>query len=251
MNKVLLICSFLLVLAGCSQTDSENIRTQGIGADFSVTANGNGSTRVEGTLEVGSGGIGGTEVELSSGDQLTANAYGTTLNLRKDSNLLGISYVTTFNSDEGNELFTVSFERDGGVSAPNSTVILPNRFAIIAPADNEPFGRTENITLTWAPAEQSGNLTIRYTADCSYTDDLGEDHFVTRQGNDSSLDDGSYTISAASIINSAVNEIPVDGTCDVEFELQRVRTGNLDSNFGEGGRIRAYQNRSINIVVVP
>ena len=53
--------------AGCTSTESENVTTQGINADIDVIADGSGLTVVRAQLEVGSGGIGGTQLDLSPG----------------------------------------------------------------------------------------------------------------------------------------------------------------------------------------
>lgn len=221
--------------------------TQGISADIDVQADGSGRTFVTVQLEVGSGGIGGTSLRLSPGDTLTAMANGIQRTLTEDSSIFGeFSYVTNFNFDDANTLFTVSLVRTNGLSAPNSTVVLPDGFVISSPSSNNVFGTNDVVPVVWSPSGTSIVPEAFVTLSCTLTNGLTS--VGSRRVNIGS-DGGTVNVSVSSIM--PLGAIDTSRLCDGVVELSRFRVGSLDPNFGAGGRIDAEQVDSAMFFVDP
>lgn len=89
-----------VLLSGCSSTTSDNVATGGINADIDVFANGSGRTFVDAELEVGDG-LGGTSLQLVSGDRLTVTANGIQKTMIEDASIIGrFRYEASFDFDD-------------------------------------------------------------------------------------------------------------------------------------------------------
>ncbi len=232
---------FAALLSGCSTTESENIRTQGIRAEIRVIATGSdvaSDALVEAHLYVGSGGIGGTLIEISNGDALQAYLDGEAYGLNKTSDLFGVYYSATLPTASVNTQYKVSFERDEGISATESTVMLPEAFEITSDTS---ISATNSATLdiTWSP-QGTGKLTLIYSFSCQGGTDQSSDDFGFKNIDD----DGAFQIDLGDYLASDVTQ------CEGSIDLERASSGTLDSNFGEGGFINGVQRRSINIEVI-
>lgn len=247
--KTLLMCiATLTLISGCGgSAESEDIRTPGIHAEFKVTANGNGSTNVSADLEVGSGGIlGATDLSLSGNDTLSATSDTVTKPLDKETDFLGeITYETTFSGDAEGTQFVIAFEREGDTSAPNSYVSLPEPLVVNSPVTDDRFDFDEDITLTWEASFNSDELRVQTQSECPIAggSSFSGSSFTT-------VDDGSFTISALEALGSAHDDSPSQSICEVKIIIRRVNIGHLDPNFGEGGSIEGVQKRTIEISVV-
>ena len=225
-------------IGGCSSTDSENVTTQGIAADIDVVADGSGTTVVSAQLEVGSGGIGRTGLELSAGDTLTATANGIQRPMTESSSVLGqFTYSANFGFDDGGTLFTVAFNRMNGISAPNSNVALPDGFLVQSPTSNDVYGVNDSIPIVWAPSGSSIVPSIDVALACTQTNGL---RISTIETISLSSDSGSANLPVAAVI--PIGTLDNSRLCDGTIYFQRWRRGNLDSNYGEGGQISAEQN---------
>ena len=229
--------SIICVVCGCTSTTSENVTTQGISADIDVQADGSGRTFVTVKLEVGNGGVGGTSLQLSSGDSLTARANGIQQTLTEDSSIFGeFSYVTNFNFDDANTVFTVSLVRNNGVSAPNSTVALPDGFVISSPTPNNVFGTNDVVPVIWSPSGTSIVPDAFVTLTCTLTSGLTS---VGARSVNVGSDSGTVNVSVSSVMPPGA--IDTSRLCEGVIELSRFRVGSLDPNYGAGGRIDAEQ----------
>ena len=180
---------FSAFISGCSTTESENVRTQGIRAEIRVIAISSDvdtDAAVEVYLFVGSGGVGGTLVEISGGDGLRAYLDGIAYELTKTSDLFGVYYAATLPTSSVNSQYKVSFERDEGVSATESSVMLPEPFEITSDTS---ISTTNSATLdiTWSP-QGAGNLTLMYRFNCEGGTNQSSDLFGSR----SIDDDGAF-----------------------------------------------------------
>jgi len=238
------ILFFMAILAafisGCSTTESENVRTQGIRAEIRVIAISSDvdtDAAVEVYLFVGSGGVGGTLVEISGGDGLRAYLDGVAYELTKTSDLFGVYYAATLPTSSVNTLYQVSFERDEGVSATESSVMLPEPFEITSDTS---ISATNSATLdiTWSP-QGAGKLTLMYRFSCEGGTNLSSDLFGSR----SIDDDGAFQMDLGDYLAADVTQ------CEGVIDLERTSSGTLDTNFGEGGYIQGVQHRSMNIAV--
>ena len=161
-----IIALLAIAFAGCSQTSSENVTTQGIFADIRVIAEGNGATVVKVQLQVGNGGINRTQLILAPGDTLTATANGIQKTMVRDTSLIGeVEYWASFPFADADTLYTVAFNRANGMSAPNSNVTLPDGFVVMTPVNATVFKTGEVIGVSWAPSGTATVPSISITVD--------------------------------------------------------------------------------------
>jgi len=243
MQRQIIIFFFLIVvlfhLTACSEdADSEDIRTSGIYAGMDVVATADDNVNIEVFLKVGGSGS-NTYLNLTSGDKLTAilnDSESLTLTKHEESDG-DIFYVGSFTSSVAgaeNSVIKILFERSANdVSALDSVVTLPAAPSGLI-ADKNSFQRsTENLNLSWDTVDSSNDLLLKYEGDC------------IQNGSVSIVDNGSYTINAGTINDSNTQN------CSVTFSLSRTVDGVLDTDFGEGGYLRAKQTRSIAVVSTP
>lgn len=234
-------------MSGCSNTSSENVTTQGISAEIDVLANGSGATVVTAALEVGSGGIGATSLELGPGDSLTVTANGIQKPMIEDASILGhFSYTASFDFDDVDTVFTVSFIRANGISAPNSNVALPDGFIVQSPTSNDVYGTNDSISIAWLPSGTSIVPTVRVSLTCTLTSGLRMSAIETVS---LSSDTGVATLPVSSVI--PIGQLDTTRPCDGDVDFFRWRRGNLDPNFGEGGEISAEQAERTQFFVDP
>jgi|GEM_PF-1714817 len=248
MKALVSICLFIFVISstGCSKTDSENIRTSGIRAELTVTATGadvSNDSLVEARLYSGGSGIGGTLIEVSSGDTLTAYEGAVKYQMVKKADLFDIYYLATLPSGDVNTVYQVSFERDEGVSATESYTMLPDPFEITS-SHNSPVLKETDLNVTWSPAG-SGSLKLAYDFDC-LTSTGGS---VNTSGIQTVTDNGSAQIDIVDMLNEHMLDEPIS-TCDGYIDFKRSQSGTLDSNFGEGGSIQGIQRRRLELDIV-
>lgn len=235
---------FLIIasLVGCGKTESENVESQGVHARIDAIAVGDGNTDVRARLQVGDGGLFRTDLVLSSGDRLVAYANGLPQVMSEISSIFGASHITTFPFDNGGALFQVAFERSSKTSAPNSNVTLPDSFTITTVADLV-YADTDAVSVNWEPFNKPDKMSIEYHFDC---EDINNDHHFGIYALATS-DSGQRDMPVTEILTRGGNSSLVDFTngCDLEIEVVRHRDGNLDRNYGDGGRIYAQQRRMV------
>lgn len=237
MNSQWAICVALLLtaIAGCSNTSSENVTTQGIHADIDVVASGNGSTVVTAELEVGTDGIGRTSLELTGGDSLTVMANGMQKTMIEDSSVLGrFRYTASFDFDDADTVFTVAFNRDNGTDAPNSTVALPPGFTVLSPTSNDVFTTTDDMPIAWMPSGTAIVPSIYVTLSCTLSSGIS---IADVDRVSISADSGAASLPVAAVIPPG--SLDTSRLCEGEVELMRWRRGDLDPGYGEGGQITA------------
>lgn len=223
------------VICGCSNTSSENVTTQGIHADIDVIASGSGATVVTAELEVGTDGFGRTSLELTGGDSLTVLANGMQKTMTEDSSVIGrFSYSASFDFDDADTIFTVAFNRDNGVNAPNSNVALPAGFIVASPSSNDVLSSTDDIPISWMPSGTPIVPSIHVTLTCTLTNGLTVSDFETVS---LSSDSGATSLPVAAVIPQGT--LDTTRLCEGNVDLSRWRRGNLDPNYGEGGEISA------------
>jgi hypothetical protein len=234
-NLPFILC--IAAISGCTSTSSENVTTQGIAADIDIFADGSGRTFVDVSLEVGSGGIGGTSLQLSPGDTLTVRANGIQKTMSEDSSIFGaFSYFATFDFDDANTLFTVSLNRTNGTNAPNSNVTLPDGFNVTSPSISDVFGVGDTIPIVWSPAGTAIVPSLFVTLTCTLTSGLTS---IDVQPISLGTDSGIANLPVASVI--PIGTLDTSRLCNGTIELSRWRSGSLDPNYGEGGQIDAEQ----------
>ncbi len=227
----------LSVLAGCSQVDSDAIRTSGMYADLKIEADGSGGSVASASLTVG-GASSVTFINLSGGDSLVTLVGGNRYAMVRHEVLGVISYRAFPPVNAANAAFRISLLRDGDADAPNSEVTLPAPFAITAPLSGSAFSRaTQALTVTWSGSGATDPLTWQISGDC----------IVGQSGNQAS-DVGTLLIPAGAIqprTGQGAN------SCTAEIRFFRTRSGTVDPAYGEGGELHARQTRAVSILSTP
>jgi len=227
-----------VLLAGCAEdVDSENVKTNGMYADFSVTGRGDGQSEVRAAILIG-GSSSNTYAKLSAGDVLSATSGTETHTLTEIGGTVGDVHIygATFDGADADQPFNIAFDRADDDSAPESNSVLPAPFEITAPVADVEVSRTEALTVTWTPSTSSA-VEIDLDGDC-----------VILDSHNASSDTGSHTFEANSIRPSAGKD---GDTCNVEIVVTTRKSGNVDPAFGEGGRFNAHQSRSITFRSTP
>lgn len=226
------------LLGACAEdVDSNNVKTDGMYADFEVIGRANGKSEVRASIRIG-GSRSNTYAELSAGDVLTAMSGEEMHTLTEVGGTVGNVHVyhATFDGADEDQEFTVSFDREDDESAPDSTSALPAPFEITSPADGVDVSRAAALTVTWTPSTSEA-VDIRLDGDCT----IIETHSA-------STDTGTHTFAAGSISTTSSRE---GETCDVELTISTRAAGAIDSAFGEGGRFNAIQERTIHFRSTP
>lgn len=225
--KYPVILGFCTFLAACANTDSSNVTTAGIYADFDVTNLGNQSNVVA-QLKVG-GAISNTVLELSGGDELIAYNGSQSYVMIKDDSFIGdVKYRATFTGDPGGTQYTITFNRPSTNESLASSVILPDAFNLTS--DNSgSYTSNDDIWVTWTPASALNNTAIRLSGICG-------SFYTTTPPNSTGIN----------IPLSDVSKVFISDpdSCTLSLEVSRQNTRSVNSQFGEGGSFVAKQIRS-------
>lgn len=231
---ITILISVLFFISACTEdVDSEDIHTSGMYAKMEINASDIDASHIKVTLLVG-GENSNTYVNLTAGDEIIATLNdSTSQTLTKQKSGGEITYQTTFSeTDAGNAAkYDISFSRPNETDAPNSTVTLPANITQMA-LDKTEFSRLDDsVTLTWDGLNNSKKLTVKINGTC------------IKEKIDTVTDNGLYTLNAGSLSNLNQNA----QNCAIDFTLSRSASGQLDSNFGEGGEISADVSNTISI----
>ena len=236
---VALVAAAASVGAGCGEdVDSDDVATDAIHANFWVTAIGDGTADVAGTLRVG-GSNSNTYLDLTEYDALMAFVNDTAKGMAKDESVTGsITYRTSFPFEAEDTPYRISFLRShppdaecAGVSAPNSTVLLPAPFAITSPAQDAMVSRGSALSIDWTNSGHADSMSWSLDGPC-----------IQPTGDTIANDTGTFTVPADSIMVVGTDQTV---SCTATLSIGRGREGDLDPNYGEGGFIRASQRRVV------
>ena len=229
---------------GCESVASEDIDTDAVYADIELVAAGDGSTTVRAALKVG-GSLSNTFLDLSDGDTLIAYQGDDARRLSRHDSILGdVRYESRFDVDAADTPFEIAFLRShsgGGtcemVSAPSSTVTLPAPFEVDVSDASAGISRAaDDLVVRWSPAASEA-MDLTFSGDCVESVSLV-----------SSPDAGMAVLRAGSL---KTREDHDGESCQIGVALERHRSGDLDPNYGEGGRIVAVQRRSASVPSTP
>ncbi len=235
----LALAVFLIPLAACSKTASEDIKTSGIYATIGARADGSGMTRVSAELFIGNP-INLNFVELSADDELVASHAGQAKPMIESELLNIVSYSATFPTEAAGETFEVAFERGpDDVSAPSSLATLPAPFTLAAPPASS--SRAAGMTLTWSPSGTADRMSLTIDGPCI---DVA---YIPVTG-----DPGTVTIAAGTLKKKlAPQGETVEDSCQARVRIDRSRPGQLDSHYGKGGDIAGVQARMAMFTTAP
>jgi|GEM_PF-1739361 len=190
--------ALLLALVGCARANSDDISSSSINARFSVSPNKAGtSVTCSADLTVGSDGVGGTRIDLSSTDKLTCTD-GTT-----EKQLTGSAgnYEATGLAKEDGQSYNFKLTRTnvgdcGHAEELSSVVTLPPIPVISAPAASATLSRAGGFTVSWTPGEDS--ITVTLSSNATATGAEGETGTATWSGTDAS---GTLSVAAADLVS--------------------------------------------------
>lgn len=222
---ILLTLSFSSLIS-CSNTKSDNVKTSGIHATFSVEGNNQNSVNCQATLQVG--GATGTYLDLTSGDSVTCNG-----NSMSRSELLGIiTYSATVPYQVGST-YTIVLTRTGE-NPYSSSVVLPEAISNVSPSSAISQQKGSAINVSWTP---SSNATEdSFSASLSAT---GVSALLT----DSPPEQGALGFGSTDTTPSPVSSDSSTGT----LTYSRARSGTMAT--GLAGTIKAYQKTSVSVTL--
>ncbi|MRG91981.1 hypothetical protein [Polyangium spumosum] len=221
-------------LSGCKETvDSQNIRTQGIAAILSATAENDQETRLIATLKVG-GDESNTYVDLSGGDRIFASAGDQRVEMKTQDT--GV-YEAKFNTAAEGTEFLVDLQRETDDDAPASRGTLPAPFALTIGASQ--VSRAADITVTWTPFDSKDDVRLELNGPCIFLETI-----------DVPGDTGTHTILANSLQATGPSDQPPP-TCDVEVTMTRSRSGTTDATFDSESSFVLEQVRSGSFTSTP
>lgn len=141
----------MLFVMGCSKTDSDNVKTTGFYATYSVTGNNSGTAVCTARLQVG--GSTGTYLDLTSGDTLTYD--GQSMSRSEFAGIITYSANVTYLVGK---TYTVVLARSGEGDY-SSSVVLPPAIAGNIPNAPTSYQKGSTISPTWT-ASSSGADTM-------------------------------------------------------------------------------------------
>jgi len=221
-----------LVGAACSDIDSSNVFTDGMSAVIRGTSTDGSSTEIVATLRAG--GMGSTTfVKLDGDDRLVATYAEQSAPLQEVSLGALTSYVATVQGADPDETFTVALERTLDDGAPSSTFAVPEPFALTTdPAEIDP---TEPVQIAWEPSGSAYQTLLEVSGEC-----------IGGGVRDLEGDGGATTIPSSLL--EQIAEQP-GASCPVNVTISKVRGGQLDQGFGEGGLVQGVQRRSLSFTI--
>ncbi|MEV5967895.1 hypothetical protein AB0L70_39380 [Kribbella sp. NPDC051952] len=229
----------ILVLTGCSTVESKDIRTSGMTAGLIVTLpEATDAAEVSATLRVGTL----TFVELGNGEELTASGGGKDVSLRHHRAAGVTNYTNRLDGvvAAGTEI-TFNLKRGGADdSAPTSTVKLPERVRLVAPAAGTTVSRRRDLVVRFdsEPSRQPSVLT--WAGECVQEGSL-------------ELEPGRTTATIARGSIRQVTTTPTPGKdlsrCPIQVTVTRRTEGKLDPAFKDGSvTAESRSTRQINSV---
>jgi hypothetical protein len=224
----------LLALAGCGEAvDSTSIKTDGVYADFTATAEGDGQTDIQARLKTG-GPNSNTFLNLEGGDELAFYVDGDSYEPDERSPVGDRTYYQKrVDKDAGGTNLRIEFTREDGENAPNSTVMMPEPFEIEAPTSSDSFSRSGNddVDIQLDNTDQETDVKVTVRGDCldrGYSKSVsGSQQTITIPGDELESDD---------------TEDEEPGTCTPSVTVERIMRGDVDSAY-TGGRFEATHER--------
>lgn len=216
--------AIVLVVTGCSTVESKDIRTSGMTANLIVTLPENADEAdVSASLRVGTL----TFVELASNEEITAAGGGQTTKLDHHRAAGVTEYRNRLDgvTKAGTEI-TFNLKRDGdNTSAPTSTVVLPERVRLVAPAAGTTYSRRTAIAVRFDSEPSQLPSVLTWAGECIQPGSLQLEPGRT-----------SATIARGSIKPAATTATAKasSSTCQIDLTVTRRVEGTLDKAFKDG-----------------
>jgi hypothetical protein len=229
--KIMFTVVFLFLLQGCSNTESENVKTSGFYATYTLTAEGTSTATCQATFQVG--GSTGTYLDLNSGDSVTCAGQ----SMSRGEFLGMITYTATVNAVAG-QAYDIVLNRSGE-SPYTSTVVLPSAVSGNNPSTTTSYQKGSAVTASWTPSTNT-------------TEDMMSVTLYYEAGSESaspSYDDTAPESGTMVFGSSDTNRFPsVTGTYSGKVKFKRTRNGVLAP--GLEGRIYSTQSKEVVIQMI-
>lgn len=230
------------LLAGCFEAvDSSEVSTDALYADVDLVSHDGIATDVSVRLSVG--GPLGSDVELKSGDRLVASAQGQVTTLTHAAEMFGGHRYTGVLPRGGESVaFSIDYLRGdtsaqaqscGRGSAVGSFAIMAKPFELSPMMSQGHLGSP--ITLAWSTVA-TGRLDLSVRGACIV-------------GGVSSVPDNGVAVLDGSMFSAIDAKSP--SACTVNVTARRCLAGQPSTAFGEGGSVRACQERSLSFRIAP
>jgi hypothetical protein len=240
MKTISLFAFFLAAssIAACSDVQSADVKTAGMSAHMSVSADGSGQSTSYAQLNVDTSLT--DFVTLSNGDTLVTNVGGQSQTMSRSDVLNDISYSASFSGQaSAGEAYTISFNRTSDTSAPMSSCTLPADFSITSPAAGTSFSRGSAIAVAYGAGGTSDGMSYTVSGGC-----VNGPKSAGIGG-----DPGTFTIGSGAI--APVDASSASQSCQATLTVIRTRMGQLDPAFGSGGEIQCMQTRTVSFTSTP
>jgi hypothetical protein len=242
---LLTLSGIVFMVTGCSSTPSENVKTTGISASYSVESNDGAQATCSARFFVG--GSTGTVLDLTSGDSVTCN--GQAMARQQDPLTHMITYSAQLAAQAGST-YTIVFTRSG--EAPyNSSVVLPRSLTVTSPASGARLKKNKALDLVWNADSDSTTFVDAALsfATTSPSQEASDSKSTTTSSNliagrAPAPDPGALTLDAPSTAPTTMSA----GDISAQLRLSRIKRGVMSN--GLSGSIQATQNSSINLVLV-
>jgi hypothetical protein len=227
-----LTLALALLATACSDIGSSSLLTSGMSAVVrGVSINGE-STDVSTVLRAG-GVTSTTFVKLEGGDDLAVTVGGQTVPLVEASLGPLTSYRATVQTADPSSAFVVALTRVLDDGAPSTTFTLPEPFALTTdPAEIDP---TEPVQIAWEPSASTAQVLLEVSGEC-----------VAGGIRDLAGDDGVTTI-PSSMLERFAEQPGV--SYPVTVTISKIKGGQLDPAYGEGGSAQGVQSRSLSFTI--
>lgn len=230
-----------LALLACDAASPEESDSDGLYAEFAVTAEGGTKSAVSATLK--RGGAGSLHlVELPEGDELRVTAAGETRQLEQSIGLGFVPYTAKMSTVAPGTEFRIALVRadPADPGAPSSTCTLPAPFEITGPAADAAFSRAADaLTITWSGGGETDRFEVDISGVCIETFHTEVDA------------DGGELALPAGTLQLEPDSVRGETTCTAYISLRRWRDGAVDPGFDAGGTMWCQQARRVEVTTAP
>lgn len=240
-QKLIFALPCIALLFGCSTetTESKNVSTEAIWADFKLSSNG---AQVRVVAELNVDGSFGNNLKLSQGDRLYATVNGTSKDLVEDLDFLDIDYQNYFSETASRSTYSITLQRESSKQRLISTVQLPDNFKIFAPQNNQVFNYRDTNFISWQGLNSDKSIDLGYSLNCTST----QGGTFSSSGQIKTLaDNGNTEFAFHEIEGLKDTQINRTKPCNVTLYLNRKNDGIIDSKYKSGSRIYAEQIRKV------
>ncbi|MCX7943121.1 MAG: hypothetical protein N2746_01245 [Deltaproteobacteria bacterium] len=222
-TSVIILFSFLI--CGCSSTTSDNVKTSGIYALFTIESKyGHANVLARASLQVG--GITGSYIKLVDEDELFCDETKLTM---RDGGLGIIEYTAQLPKKNSGEKYVFKFKRKDEEHKVEVTQLKELR--IIQPNQSQNLKISQDLKIKWEPTSTE-DIDINIDGEC-----------IDPYSKILSIDNGEYLIPTGTLKFDEDTDL---NRCPVNILIKRYASTNVPKEF-EGGMTFSYSISEVNI----